>query len=193
MTFVRLFGKQWSLIARGAASVAGSYATIDRRMIAYSAMALAGWAPSEQLALGAGMLVTGGFGQLLPLPALSVRWKPRDDLRIDVFVPAFATVRYTLWDRVELGVRAEITGHTYAFRGASDDPLDHVRYTLGAVGLTAGLRLTSSVWLTAFAGASVYRRGEQLDRDDQQLPGTSHDLPQVSFVRTDLAWRLPGS
>lgn len=209
MMFIQLLPKRWSITVRGAASIAGRTDTIDDRMISYGAMALVGWAASDRLALGAGMLVTGGFGQVLPLPALSVRWRPRADFALDVFIPAFAAVRYTAWNRVELGVRAEISGHTYAYRGdvpracgstsgpergdTMDSCIDHVRYTVGSVGLTAGLRLGSTVWLTAFAGTTVYRSSEQLDRDDDQLAGTSHAMPRVMFVRTNLAWRLPGS
>lgn len=210
LMFIQLMPQRWSITVRGAASVAGSYDTIDRRMIAYSGMLLAAWSPSDQVTAGAGMIVTGGFGQLLPLPALTVRWQPRQDLRIDMFVPAFAALRYTVWDGFELGARTEFQGHTYAYRGAdacttprdptssdlmtgSDGCLDHVRYTMATTGVVGGVRLTDSVWLTAYAGTSVYRRGEELDRDDHQLPGASHTLPRVLFFRTNVAWRLPGS
>jgi hypothetical protein len=45
-----------------------------------------------------------------------------------------------------------------------------------------------------FAGAAAGSRiGSQSDRDDHPLMGTSHELPQAMFVRTDLVWWLPGT
>ncbi len=39
-------------------------------------------------------------------------------LRIEAFLPAFAWARWTLGDRVEIGVRAELQGNKYAVRDA---------------------------------------------------------------------------
>jgi hypothetical protein len=217
--FVQLLPNRWSVSVRAAASLAGGFETIDRRMIGYSALALASKSLSDRLNVGAGALVTGGFGTILPLPAVSVRWRPLDEVQIEVFVPAFASARYQAWNRVEVGARVEVTGNTYAIRDArtmarwpcaaqpADDPasspdesmakpdacVDHVSYTVASAGLLAGVRLTSTIWLTSFAGASFYRHVDSQARDGDAVPGAAQDLPRALFVRTSLVWRLPGS
>ncbi|MBC7973789.1 MAG: hypothetical protein H7138_02305 [Myxococcales bacterium] len=217
LLFVQLLPDRWSLTVRGGTTLAGGFDHIEPRMLRYNAVVLATHALSDRLSIGGGGLVTGGFGSILPLPAALVRWKPLDHLQIDAFLPAFVNARYTAWNRVEVGARIEVTGTAYALGDApsvarwpcaaqpDDDPLtpddetmaspgactDHVTYTVGSAGLLAGIRLTSSIWLTTFAGVSFYRHAEQQNRDSDAVPGGVHGLPAALFVRTSLTWRIP--
>jgi len=216
MMFVQRLPDRWAVMVRGGVGIAGRLDSVDARMIQYSALALVSRSISDRLMLGGGALVTGGFGRVLPLPAVSVRWRPSADVLVDAFVPAFATVRYTRWNRIEVGARIEATQSVYAIRDGnrwpctaqpSDDPvtapdeamaspdacLDHVTYTVASAGLLAGVRLTSTIWLTTFAGVTLYRHTQRQDRDGDDLPGGSQHPPGATVVRTSLAWRLPGS
>lgn len=213
--FVQLLPNRWSASFRAAASLAGGFETVDWRMLRYSLLALVSRSLSDRLTIGGGGLVTGGFGTILPLPAVSLRWKPIDEVQVDVFVPAFASARYTARNRVEVGARVEVTGSAYAIRDARaadrgpcmaqpasspDAPMtapdacpDHFTYTIASAGLLTGVRLTSTVWLTTFAGLSFYRHAEKQDRDGDALPGGVQNPPRALFIRTSLAWRIPGS
>jgi len=216
-TLVQLLPDRWSLLVRAGGSLASDVPSLDHRMIGYSAVALAAHRWSDRLTLGAGALVAAGFGSIRPLPAALVSWAPIDGVRVEAFLPAFVDARYTAWNRLELGVRAEITGNTYAVRDArvaarwpcaaqpTDDPatpadetrarseacLDHVSYTVGSVGLVAGVRLASSIWLTAFGGIHVYRRFEEQNQNGDALAGGAHSLPATLMVRTSVVWRIP--
>ncbi len=217
LLFVQLLPDRWTFTLRAGATFAGGFDQIEPRMVRYNAVALATHALSDRLTVGGGALVSGGFGKILPLPAAFVRWKPIDALQIDAFLPAFVNARYTAWNRVEVGARVEVAGTAYALGDTpsaarwpcaaqpDDDPMttddetmadtdacgDHVTYIVGSAGLLAGVRLTSTIWLTTFAGVSFYRRAEQQNRDGEVIPGGVHGLPAALFIRTSLTWRIP--
>ncbi len=217
LLFVQLLSPQWSLSLRAAPGLAGDFAAVDSGLLRLNAVALASYSASDRLVLGAGGLAGYSFGSWLVLPAAYVDWKPSPLFRVEAFVPAFANVKLALGSRIEVGVRAEVAGNSYAVRdervagswpcaaAAGDDPLtvadervrqpadcfDHVAYSVASAGLVAGVRLFESVWLTAFAGHSFYRRIEQMNEDDDPLPGGAQDVANVPVVRVGFTWRVP--
>jgi hypothetical protein len=217
--YAQVLDSHWVLSARVGTSLSGDFDSVDRRMLGFGAIALASKPLSRELTLGGGGLVTTGFGSTLPLPAFLINWRPIDGVLIESLLPAFASARYTAWDRVEVGVRLEVGGAKYGVRDAkvtqaypcagqaTDNPatsadetmarpdqcLDHISYTVGSIGLLAGVRLTSTIWLTAFAGVSVYRHAEEQNRSGDAIDNGVQSLPQTLFVRTNLSWRIPRS
>lgn len=216
LLFVQLLSPEWSVSLRVAPGLAGDFASVDSGMLRLGTVALATYSGSEQLVLGAGGLTGYSFGSLLLLPAAYVDWRPSPRWRLEAFVPAFAHLRLTLGSRVEVGVRAEVAGNSYAVRDARfaeswpcaatpDDPLtavdervrrpeacfDHVAYSVGAAGLVASVRPFASVWLSLFAGHSFYRRIEQMSEDDEPLPGGAQDVANVPMLRVGATWRVP--
>lgn len=216
---VQVLPERWILLARASGGIAGGFESIDRRMIRYNALVLAAKSLSDELSIGGGVLVTGGYKRFLPLPAIQLNWKPTEDVLVEAFLPAFVNARYTVGNRFEIGARVELTGATYAIRDArdrnqwpctaqpTDDPgtpddetmarsnacLDHVSYTVGSAGLLAGVRLTSTVWLTTFTGVSFYRRVERLNADNGSIDGGKQSLPVSGFFRANITWRIPRS
>lgn len=216
--YAQVLESRWVLSARISTRLAGEFESIDRRMFSFGAVALASKSVSPRLTIGGGALLTTGFGSTLPLPALLVNWRPAEGVLIESLLPAFINARYTAWNRVEVGVRLEITGAKYAIRDGktgrwpctgetSDDPMtpadetmarpdqcvDHLAYTSGNIGLLGGVRLTSTIWLTAFAGVNVYRHAEEHNRSGDAVDGGVLSLPATVFVRTNLTWRIPRS
>jgi hypothetical protein len=216
LLFVQLLPHDWSLSLRVAPGLAADSPRLEREQLRLSALALATRSFSERLVAGGGALASYSFGTLLPLPAVYLEWKPRADLKLEAFLPAFADVRYSLGGRVELGLRADVAGNSYAVRdnrirrawpcaAVGDDPasssnetlaqpeqcFDHVEYSLGVVGIVAGVRLFSSVWWTAFAGHTVFRRFDQRNAQDERIPAGLHAMPDAPVVRTALTWRIP--
>ena len=217
LLLVQLLPNDWALSFRVAPALAGDFRGSDAGLFHLSAMALATRSFSKRLALGGGPLVTYAFGSLLVLPAVSAEWKPLDEVQILAFVPALVSAKYTLSRRVEFGVRADITGNSYSVRDsrvaerwpcvarAADDPataanealaassqcIDHVAYSVGTVGAVVGVRLFESVWWTAFAGATFFRRLDQQNDQDEPVTGGKQTLPNVLVLRSGLAWRIP--
>jgi len=208
--FIQLLPGRWSASVRGAVSFAGSLGTtVDRRMIEGGLLALASRSITDDFTIGAGALLSAGFGEVHPLPVLSVRWKPAAAAQLELFAPVFASARYTAWNRIEIGARTEVSGTTYAIRDAStrqgcagsateamaapDACFDHVTYLAASAGLLTGVRLTSTLWLTTYAGLAFYRHADQRNRSGETIPGGGDTLPRAGFVRTSLVWRLPGT
>jgi hypothetical protein len=214
--FVQLLPDDWSLSFRVAAGLAGDFEEVDGDMVRVSALALATHAFSDRFVLGGGAIASYAFGSFLPLPALYLEYKPIDELQIETFLPAFLQVKVTLFDRLELGARAEFAGNEYAVRdsrvtgrwpcaSAPDDPatpqdetvadhagcLDHIAYSVGLAGVVAGVRLFESVWITAFAGHGFFRRFEQMNEDGDEVLGGPQSLPNTFFVRGGITWRIP--
>jgi hypothetical protein len=74
-----------------------------------------------------------------------------------------------------------------------DACFDHVTYVAGSAGLLTGVRLTSTLWRTTYAGLAFYRHADQRNRSGETIPGGGDTLPRAGFVRTSLVWRLPGT
>jgi hypothetical protein len=217
LLFVQLLPQDWALSLRAAPGIAGDFQGLDAGHFRISAVALATRSFSDRLVLGGGGVATFSFGSFLPLPAVYLEWKPWRGLQIEGFIPAFINTKYTIEDRVELGLRAEVAGNAYAVRdervaaawpcvpAAMDHPaiqegeggaqptqcLDHIAYSVITAGPAVGVRLFKSVWWTTFAGHSVFRRFEQMNDEDDHVVGGAQDLPDVFFFRTGLTWRIP--
>ena len=213
---VRLLPRDWALALRASATLAGDFTEVDERMVLVTGVAMATKVFSERVVFGFGAIVNYSFGTLLPLPALYLEWRPTSYFVLETILPTSLSARFVLGDqRVELGARAEFQGSSYAVRdervrsiwpcsGGVDDPnsdadesvpdssrcLDHVAYSVGNVGVSAGVRLVSSLWLSVFAGHSVYRRYERQNREDEGLEDDG-TLPLAPVVRADLVFRIP--
>ncbi len=206
----------WSLSFRLAPGLAGDFRSVDIEMLRLNTLAMATYSFSERFVLGGGFLVTYGFGSLLPLPALYFEYRPVDEIRIEAFLPAFLTARWTLWNRLELGLRAELQGNEYAVRDqrirdaypcraeAVDDPttdvdermrdsdacLDHLAYSVGTAGATVGVRLFHSFWLSVFGGHTFFRRFDPKNARNDTLPDGGNDLDNDFVFRAGIAWRI---
>jgi hypothetical protein len=214
---VQLLRDDWSVSARIAPGLAGDFKDVDGDSFRLTAMALVSRRFSPRFSLGGGALVSYRFGGVLPLPAVNLDWRPTEAVQVSAFVPVFAQVRWTIADRVQLGVRADFVGNGYAITderiagtwpcqaAANDLPgspedesrarpeacLHHVTYTAGSAGLTAGVRLFSTVWLHAMGGHTFLRWVDRSNADGDTITGRIDDLPNVPFAKLALTWRLP--
>lgn len=205
---VQLLPSDWSLTFRYSAGFAGDL-DIDQDMIRMSAMALATHAFSDRLVVGGGAIASYAFGTFLPLPAGYVEWKPLDGLRVEAFLPAFATVEFSFGDRLEIGYEAQVQGNSYAVRDertteawpCAPSPergpaqpaacMDHIAYSVVTMGPEASLRLFSSVWLDLGAGHTLLRRFEPLNQSGDTALSGVQNLRNTFYVRGGLTWRIP--
>jgi hypothetical protein len=217
LLMVQLLPDDWALSFRVSPALAGDFRGFDTGLFHLSALALGTHSFSKRFAIGGGAIATYAFGSLLFLPSVSAEWKPLDGLQFLVFVPALASAKYTFSGRVELGLRADIAGNSYSIRDsrvanrwpckpdAADNPataanealaarsecIDHVAYSVGTVGAMVGVRLFESVWWTAFAGTTLFRRLDQQNDQDEPVTGGKQTLSSAFVVRSGLVWRIP--
>lgn len=215
---IQLLPNDWSITMRVAPGLAADRLAFDEDLARVSALVMATKGFSRHFVLGGGGLLSYSFGSLLPLPALYLEYKPVPALRFETFLPAFAQLLYTVAGRVEVGVRADVSGNSYGIRdpsiaesypcrAAEDDPstsfnegaadpaacFDHVAYSLVLAGAALNVRLFGDVWLSTFFGHSLYRRFDTLNAADRStdVAGGGETLPNNWFLRCGLTWRLP--
>lgn len=213
---VQLLPDNWSLSMRVAPGLAADRLALSSDLARVSALLMATKAFGDQLVVGGGGLLSYSFGTLLPLPAIYIEYKPVHQVRIEGFLPAFVHVLYSVGQRFELGVRADVNGNSYGIRDAviaesypcradagsidrqarpavPTECIDHVAYSLVQAGLVANMRLFSDIWLGTFVGHSLYRRFDTLNAEDRrvQTAGGGETLPNTWFFRAGLTWRLP--
>lgn len=217
LLFVQLLPHDWSLSLRLAGGLAGDFAAVDAGLLRVSGLAMATHSFGDTLVLGGGVIGSYAFGSFLPLPAAYVAYEPSKRFSVELFLPAFLQTKLRLWDRVELGYRAEVQGNAYAVRDArvadawpcaaqpADVPstprdetraapsecFEHVAYSVVAAGPTVSVRLFATVWWSTFGGHTVFRRFDLMNGDDEPIPGGAQDLPNTWLVRSGLTWRIP--
>jgi hypothetical protein len=193
------FGERWTLLAKADVGLAGDLAAVDAGVVRAGGVVLGAYRASETFEVGFGGGVTWAFGQILPVPILKLDWEPLEGLKLEALLPAYLVFEGRPIDRLRAGVRAEIVGNEYAVRtpeaqtfaaceGGERGCLDHVAYTDADVGGFVGVRLTGGLWLELHAGASVWRRFEMLDVDDEPIVNGDQRLQPAGFGRLRLAW-----
>lgn len=191
--YVQLLPGDWSFSVRLAPGLAGDFEAVDRDMVRLSALLLFTKGFSESLVVGGGALASYSFGTLLPLPAAYIDWQPAPDWQLEAFLPAFLDLTRSFHARFELGGRVEIWGNAYAVRDARIPPgrRGNVAYSIATAGVTAGVRLFADVWMTWFAGRSIFRRFDQMNHAGKLVDGGRQRMADGFFVRGALTWRLP--
>jgi hypothetical protein len=198
--FAYRFTERWGLGLSVVSSLSGDFAEVDADHLRFAGAGLASYAFSERFSLGAGVLFTSKFGRPLVLPAIRVDWQILDELRLIATLPTHAELAWRLHDRVELGLSASIRGQVYALTAEPDACAasgercaDELAYSRGELGPTAGVRLTSTLWLSLHAGFAFYRRHDLLE-DGGSIPGD--DAPGLEpnvLVEARLVFRIPGA
>jgi hypothetical protein len=215
--YVHLLPKKWALSLRVWPGVAGDFDAFDSGLFRVGALAMATWAPSDELVLGAGGVASYAFGQLLPLPTVYVDWKPAPWFRVESSLPFFASALFTVNERWEFGLQGDVNGNEYAIRrgdvrnrypckaAEADDPttgenellsdpencLDHLAYSVVAAGIVARFRVVSSFWVAGFFGRTLYRRYDLKNAEGDAIPGGQVELPNELALRVGLVMRIP--
>jgi hypothetical protein len=214
LMLVQLLPRDWSLAIRLAPGLAGDLVTIDADTLRLSAAAFAVHAFGPDLQLGFGVIASYGFGSFLVLPAAYLAIGDDDDrVKFEMMLPAFAKLFARPLGGLELGLRAEVSGSSYAVRDAQiagrwpcqgevdasggtrpSDParcFDNLAYSVVDVSLFAAVELWDSFWLDASVGRTVYRRFEPKNGDGETLDNGGQDLPNAWSVRVGVTFRLP--
>ncbi len=216
LTLIHLLSSDWMLLLQAKPGIASDLEAVEGRALRTQGMALASYQFSEQLVLGGGGAATFEYGSFLPLPVLYVNWQPTASISVDALLPVQAEAKWRASDRIELGLRADVDGSSYSIGDSairdvwpcaaqSDDLstpddeaqpssaqcIDHIGYSVATAGASVGVRTVDSVWLSVYAGHTLFRRFEQMNADNERVAGGTQTLPDVFFARVDLTWRLP--
>ena len=202
LAVLQTVGERWTLMGQLAGGLAGDLIAVDRDVVRLSGFALAKRQTSETVQVGVGAAATWAFGQLLPVPLLSLDWTPSDRFAVQALLPAHALVTWRPLDRARVGGFAELVGNEYAIRLPEivDGPdcvapraeraecVDHLAYTDGNGGVFVGARLAGELWLDVRGGMSVFRRFQMLNANDEPVSFGEQRLPPAPFIKARLTY-----
>ncbi len=163
LTMAQQLSSSWFLSANVGAGVATNFSDFDSDHLRVNGAVLARLEVEPEFAVGFGLVFNYAFGDLLPLPALFVDWRPSPMFRVDVFVPRHALLALTFAESIEVGLRAQLDGNRFVIRESESAVVDNVKYSIMDAGLIAGARIAGPVWLTAYAGTTFRHRFEVFD------------------------------
>ena len=190
LSFVQRLKASWGLLLNYTPTLATNFKDIDSDHLRFSGTAMATYQYSDTFGIGFGAVATYTFGSLLPLPALSVDWIPRQNLSVKIFVPESAKAVYRFNDRVEVGLVAVLQGNQYTVSNSDTPELDRVTYTVAHGGAIAGLRFARGFWISGYVGHTVFRKFELEDDKGMELAKT--DVLNAPIFKLSLEYR-PGA
>lgn len=206
--FVQLLPRDWSLAIRVAPGLAGDLASVDGDSFRMSAAALAVHTFSEDVTLGGGVVASYGFGSFMVLPALYFSLgADTDPFGLELMVPAFAKLKARPVGGLELGLRAEVSGSSYAVRdpriarrwpcvadASEAEParcFDNLAYSVVSASAYVAVELWKGFWLDAAVGHTLYRRFESKNAAGGSALDGGQDLPNAIEVKVGVVFRLP--
>ncbi|MEM9190702.1 MAG: DUF6268 family outer membrane beta-barrel protein [Myxococcota bacterium] len=188
LALVQPLSEAWSLQFRVAPSIATDFSNVEGDNFRIANLVLATHRFNSSFSLGFGFLLNYIVGELLPLPVLTVDWRPVPFFFAEVFLPQRIRVGFAIGDRVELGLSAQLRGNRYSVSNDNAPRLDALVFSSAHGGAFASVRLFSGLWLLAYGGVTAVRRFDLLD-DDEELAST--DLENGPILQVSLEFRPP--
>lgn len=208
LLFAQLLPNDWSLALRVAPGIASDFRDIDTGALRLSGAALAVHAFSDEVSLGFGVIASYGFGSFMVLPALLLTLGSDDaTVAFELMAPAFAKLRVRATTGLELGLRADVSGSSYAVSdprvagrwpcvdGSSpadpDQCFDNLAYSVVDASFYVAVKLWGTLWLDASVGHTLYRRFEANDADGDPAQDGGQDLPNTWGAKVGLVLKIP--
>lgn len=162
------FSERWSALAVAEIGLASDFSdAVGSDDLLLSLTGLATYAFTDSFKVGAGAVYDRRSGTLAPLPALLVKWRISERLRVRGFAPVWLNAEYRAADWLAVGVRSTFEGNRFHL---GQDWLGMQDVELAYSNLTVGPKLTFNFtdWthLDLYAAAAVYRRYELFQNDD---------------------------
>ncbi|MEN0064677.1 MAG: DUF6268 family outer membrane beta-barrel protein [Myxococcota bacterium] len=200
LTGLRWWPSGWQVYGQVSAAMAGDLTAIDAGVVRLAGLLTLRRRLSERLTLGAGATLTWAFGQLAPIPLLTLDWNPSDAVELQVVLPVRLTLTHTWHRRTRVGMRAGFVGNAFAIRddtvldtfcptdAAAGACLERIAYSAGNATLMVGQRVlrtaedNGGLWLELHGGVSFLRRFELLSVAETPLEGADTRLPGSAFA-----------
>lgn len=166
---VHQVSERWGVMAFGeiglASSLDGSLGADDLLM---SLTGIATYAVSDSFQLGAGILYDRRSGELAPMPALTLRLRISERLRVRGLVPVWMRAEYRAAPWLDVGLRSSFESNRFHFAdGAPTDRNAELAYSNLTVGPQVTFNFSDWMHLDLYAAGAVYRRYELFDDDER--------------------------
>lgn len=208
LLFAQLLPHDWSLALRVAPGIASDFRALDSGALRLSGAALAVHAFSDEVSLGFGVIASYGFGSFMVLPALVLTLGADDaTVAFELMAPAFAKLKVRATPGLELGLRAEVSGSSYAVSDPRvakrwpcvdgelpadpDQCFDNLAYSVVDASAYVAVNVWGTLWLDASVGHTLYRRFESNNADGDPAQDGGQDLPNTWGAKVGLVLKIP--
>ena len=162
------FSKHWSATALGDLGMASDFSgAVGSDDLLLSLTGIVTYALNDSFKLGAGAVYDRRSGTLSPIPALLVKWRISERLRVRGFAPVWLNAEYRAARWLDLGARSTFEGNRFHL---GEDWLGRQNVELAYSNLTVGPKVTFNftdwIHLDLYAAAAVYRRYELFQDND---------------------------
>ncbi len=170
---IRGFNQRWSGVFGAGVGLASDFSgDLDLDDVVVTATAMALYTLRSGFSLGFGIGYDRRTGQLLPLPNISINWRPSDNWALRGFMPANFEVAYRAAERVSLVTWAALDGERYHLDEDKNEVenLD-LAYSVVKLCPSVVVRLGESIHLRTSGCAIAGRRFELFVGDDSAVEG----------------------
>ena len=184
---IQRLAERWLLVGTLQPGLATNFDDVDSDHFRFQASALAMRETSGGGKYGIGVSASYVFGRLLPIPLVTLDWRPSSSIRVRGTLPSRLVAGYGLAKRFEIGLAGQFNGNRYMIDDPDQPMAESVEYSVGDAGLFASIKLFSSVWLTGYGGTTVFRKFDVKDDDNNTISDTDVDPAAVIRVGVELS------
>jgi hypothetical protein len=176
---------KWQMVAVATPGLASDFeGQISADDLSFTGVLGARYRFGERFSLGAGVAYERSFDNSLPLPFALVEWAIAPKLRLNALLPMNATVLYSPWSVLDVGIFGEMGGSRYHGDpdkfGVDNPQLD---YSVASAGATAQVHVSRWALVMLKGGYAFRRRIEFLDGGDE---ASRYDLEGSWYVQGGL-------
>ncbi len=143
---------------------------------------------SPNLSVGLGVVGSYVFGKLLPVPIVSVDWLPSKRIYVFALAPQRVRVGFRATPKFDISLATSIDGNQFSAKTESP-VVDHINISRGTLRAQLSIRAIGNVWLSAYAGRTLFRTLKAFDESDNELADLS--LEQSSVFGLTAQFRIP--
>lgn len=162
------FSERWSALLVGDVGLASDFSDeVGSDDLLLSLTGIATYKFNDSVKLGAGAVYDRRSGTLMPLPAVLVKWRISERLRVRGFAPVWLNAEYRATRWLDVGARSTFEGNRFHLgkeRLLMDDA--ELAYSNLTVGPKLTFNITDWTHLDVYAAAAVYRRYELFQNDE---------------------------
>ncbi|MEL6182199.1 MAG: DUF6268 family outer membrane beta-barrel protein, partial [Myxococcota bacterium] len=170
MVLVQRLSESWTGLFRLGGGLASDLeGDITQEEFVLTAMAIASYAFTEDLRVGAGIIYDRRTGDVRPLPLINVQLYLNERFRIGGVIPVLVQAAYRVTPHLTLGLQGSFQGNRYHLdeeRYGVDNA--EVAYSIIEAGPTAIVHLGKALHIQLVSGYTIRRRFEVFLNDESQ-------------------------
>lgn len=174
LTIVQELGS-WSLVGQVGVDLATNFVDVDGDHVRGNGGGLVNYRFSDRFTLGAGVLATYAFGQLLPVPILRVDWQVSSHVALRAVLPGSLRLGWKPLDFIVVGVKGGLNGNRYVTRSDLVSAARQLAYSEANLTAYVDVNLFKPLWLSVYGGSTVFRRFELFDEAGEAIGDRSVD------------------